>query len=236
VNALRVLPLLAFAAAAAVVVSGFGARFGAWNFGVGFQILRYGAYAGIAVAALSLIALLIPRIRAGHATTLAVALVVAFCAAAVPLYWMYQARSIPSINDITTDTANPPVFIAILPLRAGSRVSATYPGPATADVQRAGYPDIKPFIAPAAPAAAFEMALKTAREMGWEIVATDASSGRIEATATTPWFGFKDDVVVRVTRDGQGSRIDVRSLSRVGKGDLGANARRIRSYLAKMAA
>jgi uncharacterized protein (DUF1499 family) len=67
--------------------------------------------------------------------------------------------------------------------------------------------------------------------MGWEIVAADAAAGRIEATDTTFWFGFKDDVVIRVEADGAGSRIDVRSVSRVGVGDVGANARRIRAYL-----
>ncbi|MEX2241047.1 MAG: DUF1499 domain-containing protein [Burkholderiales bacterium] len=67
--------------------------------------------------------------------------------------------------------------------------------------------------------------------MGWEIVATDAAAGRIEATDTTFWFGFKDDVVIRVEGDGAGSRVDVRSVSRVGVGDVGANAKRIRAYL-----
>jgi uncharacterized protein (DUF1499 family) len=71
--------------------------------------------------------------------------------------------------------------------------------------------------------------------MGWELVASDSAAGRIEATATTPWFGFKDDVVVRVRPDGSGSRIDVRSVSRVGKSDVGANAKRIRTYLADIA-
>jgi uncharacterized protein (DUF1499 family) len=71
--------------------------------------------------------------------------------------------------------------------------------------------------------------------MGWEIAAADAPSGRIEATAKTPWFGFRDDVVIRVASVGAGSRIDVRSVSRVGRGDLGTNAKRIRAYLEKLA-
>ena len=71
--------------------------------------------------------------------------------------------------------------------------------------------------------------------MGWKIVAADSTAGRIEATATTPWFGFKDDVVVRVRPEGSGSRIDVRSVSRVGQSDVGTNARRIRAYLADLA-
>jgi uncharacterized protein (DUF1499 family) len=70
--------------------------------------------------------------------------------------------------------------------------------------------------------------------MGWEIVAADPAAGRIEATATTLWFGFKDDIVVRVSAAEQGSRIDVRSVSRVGRSDVGTNAKRIREYLAKL--
>jgi uncharacterized protein (DUF1499 family) len=81
------------------------------------------------------------------------------------------------------------------------------------------------------PNQAFDRALERAREMGWEIVDANPAHGRIEATATTFWFGFKDDVVVRVSADEAGSLIDVRSLSRVGRSDVGANARRIRCYL-----
>jgi uncharacterized protein (DUF1499 family) len=88
----------------------------------------------------------------------------------------------------------------------------------------------------APPAQAFDRALAAARAMSWEIVASDPAQGRIEATATTFWFGFKDDIVVRIAAEGAGSRLDVRSLSRIGKSDVGANARRIRDYLAKVKA
>jgi len=66
------------------------------------------------------------------------------------------------------------------------------------------------------------------------VVASDAAAGRIEATATTRWFGFKDDVIVRIRPEAAGSRVDVRSVSRVGRGDLGANAARVREFLAKL--
>jgi uncharacterized protein (DUF1499 family) len=87
-----------------------------------------------------------------------------------------------------------------------------------------------------APAQAFDRALSAARAFGWEIVASDPSQGRIEATATTYWFGFKDDVVIRITSQGSGSRVDVRSLSRIGESDVGMNAKRIRSYVSKLKA
>jgi uncharacterized protein (DUF1499 family) len=125
--------------------------------------------------------------------------------------------------------------VAILPLRAGAPNPAEYGGAEVAAQQRAGYPDIGPLILQTLPQQAFDRALAAARDMGWEIVATDPTSGRIEATATTFWFGFKDDVVVRVTPVGDGSRIDVRSVSRVGRSDVGSNAERIKAYLGRVA-
>ena len=87
-----------------------------------------------------------------------------------------------------------------------------------------------------APAVAFAKALAAARAEGWTIIASDPGSGRIEATATTPWFGFRDDVAVRIRPEGRGSRVDVRSVSRIGRGDLGANAKRVRAFAAAVAA
>ena len=97
--------------------------------------------------------------------------------------------------------------------------------------QRAAYPDVQPAILNVPPAQAFERALAAVHDMGWEVVKADATEGRIEATDTTFWFGFKDDVVIRVGPTDGGSRVDVRSLSRVGVGDAGTNAKRIRAYL-----
>lgn len=233
-KALRLLPWLALLAALAVAASGYGTKLGAWDYRMGFSILRYATYAGLAVAAIALVALIVPRARAGRVPALAIALVVALAAAALPLYWLQVARTLPPINDITTDLADPPEFVAILPVRASAPVSAAYPGKDTADAQRAGYPDIAPIDLPTPPQAAFERALAVARDMGWSIVATDLAAGRIEATATTAWFGFRDDVVIRVKAAGSGSRVDIRSLSRVGKSDLGTNAKRIRDFSARL--
>jgi uncharacterized protein (DUF1499 family) len=147
---------------------------------------------------------------------------------------MLQARRVPFIHDITTDAADPPAFVAVLPLRAGASNPAAYGGPEVAAAQARAYPDIAPRYLAAAPAGAFEQALAAARGMGWAIVAADPAAGRIEATATSRWLGFQDDVVVRIRPDGGGSRVDVRSASRVGKSDLGVNARRIREYLRRL--
>jgi hypothetical protein len=225
--------VLALAALVTVGASGFGARFGAWDFRVGFVLLRWGAWAGLVLFGLVIAALLVPRLRARRAAWLGVALATS-AVAALPLYWMQDARRLPPINDITTDTANPPEFKAVVPLRAGSPVPVEYPGEATAKQQLAAYPELRPALLASSAPAAFDAALATARRIGWDIVAIDPAAGRFEATATTPWFGFKDDIVVRVTPRESGSRVDVRSLSRVGRGDLGANARRIREYVAML--
>jgi uncharacterized protein (DUF1499 family) len=227
---------LAIVAALAVVASGFGARFGAWDYRAAFAILRWGAYAGLGIALFALLLLAIPATRPRGLVALSLAVAVGSVAGVVPLAWMQGARGIPPINDITTDPANPPMFVALLPLRAGATVPATYAGRATADLQRSAYPDIAPIIVADAPNAAFATAMAVARGMGWTIIAADALMGRIEAVATTPWFGFRDDIVVRVSPQGRGSRVDVRSVSRVGRGDLGANAKRVREFSAAMAA
>jgi uncharacterized protein (DUF1499 family) len=141
------------------------------------------------------------------------------------------AGGAPPIHDITTDTNDPPLFVDILPLRAGARNSAVYEGSRIAALQHAAYPDIAPVDLAITPAAAFAKALATANAMGWALVATDSSTGRIEATATTRVFRFRDDVVIRIRpRDG-GSRLDIRSVSRLGGSDLGKNASRIREFL-----
>jgi uncharacterized protein (DUF1499 family) len=183
---------------------------------------------------LALVALAIPSVRRGWARLLAGALVIGIAVAFVPWQWQQRAQSVPRIHDITTDTSNPPQFVAVLPLRAGAPNTATYGGKEIADLQQKAYPDIQPLMVSAPPGVAFGWAKDAAESMGWQIVAADAGAGRIEATATTLWFGFKDDIVVRVAPADQGSRIDVRSVSRVGRSDIGTNAKRIREYLAKL--
>ncbi len=122
----------------------------------------------------------------------------------------------------------------MLPLRQGAPNSVDYAGPKIAALQQQAYPDITPLMLPIPRREGFDRCLITADAMGWEIVAQIPMEGRIEATATTPFFGFKDDVVVRVSTAGTGSRVDVRSVSRVGRSDLGTNAKRIREFLGRL--
>lgn len=225
--------LLAVVLGVVVVLSGFGSRWGWWGFPTGFTLLRWAAYGGIAVGVLSLIALF--RTRPGaprRGMRLAVfALGVSLLVFGVPFLLQQQAQRVPPIHDITTDTENPPEFVAVEPLRAEAPNSVEYGGQEVAAQQREAYPEIQPLMLDLPPEQAFQHALNAARGMDWEIVAADSAEGRIEATDELFWFGFKDDVVVRLAPADGGTTIDVRSKSRVGRGDLGVNARRVRNYL-----
>jgi hypothetical protein len=152
-------------------------------------------------------------------------------AAAAPAFVLFHVKRLPPIHDISTDTQDPPAFKAVLARRKPLDNPASYEGPALAAAQRSAYPDVLPKVLESPEEQAFERALQAAKDMGWEIVAADPANGLIEATATTFFFGFKDDVVVRVRPEEGMSRVDVRSASRAGRSDLGANARRIRAYL-----
>ncbi len=142
----------------------------------------------------------------------------------------------PPIHDISTDTASPPEFVAVVELRGPTDNPPEYAGDESARLQLEAYPDIETIVLLDPQSFVFDTALEVAEDMGWEIVASNASEGRIEATATTPWVGFKDDVVIRVRADGPETRVDVRSKSRVGRGDMGVNAKRIRAFRDRLVA
>jgi uncharacterized protein (DUF1499 family) len=227
---------LALLAGLAVVLAGLGSRWGWWDFRTGFSVMKWGGFGCLAAAAVSLVGSILARpgiSRRGFILGLS-GLVLSSVVAGVLLQWMWTAKHVPPIHDITTDTENPPAFVAILPLRAGAANPAVYGGPEIAAQQREGYPKLGPAVLDVPSDQAFGRALEAARAMGWEIVASNPADGRIEATDTTFWFGFKDDVVVRITPTGAGSRIDVRSVSRVGRSDVGTNAKRIQKYLEKV--
>jgi uncharacterized protein (DUF1499 family) len=225
----------------ALAAAPLGWRGGWWHLRISFDLLMLGAALAVLGAVLAAIALLFLRRGLGrlHLALLAAAFLLGAAFVVLPLkLWLGHA---PGIHDITTDTVNPPAFLATLPARRAEQgASEVYGGAAVAAAQRAAYPDIAPLIVPLAPAPAFDLALATARAMPrWTIVATTppgsgGEAGRIEASAASFWFGFVDDVVIRVAPEGVGSRIDIRSLSRQGRGDLGVNAARVRAYLAAL--
>ena len=150
---------------------------------------------------------------------------------------MLAAGNVPPIHDITTDTLNPPEFVAIAPLRANSPngykygTSQAWPVEKLASVTREAYPALKSIESALTVSNAVERAEAVLEAMDIELVAVDIGAGLIEGTATTFWFGFKDDVVIRVVAKGKGSKIDLRSMSRVGQSDIGANAARILEFV-----
>jgi uncharacterized protein (DUF1499 family) len=226
---------LAVASALVFLAAPVGYRLGILPLRVALlTVLRWGAYGGIAATVVSLVGLVVTLARpkaVRRGTLLATIGVLVGVLLIGTLARFRLGPPKPPIHDITTDTQDPPEYVAVLPLRENVPNTTVYGGDKIASQQRDAYPDLQPLMLNMPGPAAFEHALATVREMGWDLVAADGASGRIEATDTTFWFGFKDDVVIRLRRADGGSRVDVRSLSRVGVGDVGTNAKRIRTYL-----
>jgi uncharacterized protein (DUF1499 family) len=222
--------VLGIVSAAAVLLAGSGYRFQILTLGQGLQTIRWsatGALGGAVIAVISLVVLLTAGAKRGLSVA-ALALMVNAIVAGPPAYMYQQAQSLPRIHDVSTDTKDPPHFVAVAPLRKDARNSVDYK-PETAAEQKHGYPDIIPIVLDVPPAQAFQRAERAAHEMGWEIVADSPGDLRIEATDTTRLFGFKDDIVIRIRPGPKGSVVDVRSLSRVGGSDFGVNAKRVRT-------
>ena len=217
--------VVALVALAMLALSGPGLRFGLFDYRAGLTLFRVSAYVGIAAMVLGVVVLALPAARKRGIVLPLVALLLGAVAFGVPFNFQQAASSVPRINDITTDMENPPQYMT---------TARAYPGDEFARLQRAAYPDIAPVSLPMPPREAFERAVRAAEAMGWEVVGRDAAAGVLEAVDTTKWFGFKDDIAVRVSAAGNGSRIDVRSKSRVGRNDIGTNARRIRAYVERL--
>lgn len=228
---------LALASALAGLLSGAGSRWGLWDFHTGFTVLLWAAYGGLIAAIVSLIAIVVTVAgkRMKHELVWAV---LGFCLGTVvvviPLSWSRAAKAAPSISDITTDTVHPPKFVKILPLRRGAPNPSEYGGPVVAQSQIQAYPDILPLVFDGPPDKVFDKALAVARGMGWRIIDAERKEGRIEAVASTFWFHFEDDIVIRIEKSRHRTRLDIRSVSRVGKNDMGTNAERIRKFLRAM--
>ncbi len=153
---------------------------------------------------------------------------------AIPIVpFLHLGLSSPPIHDITTDTVNPPVFVSLLAEREATNApnSAEYDF-GIVEQQKSGYPDLGPIVLDVPAADAFTRVVETVNDMGWRLAAAVPEEGRVEAVDVTFWSGFVDDIVIRVTPAGDSqSRIDVRSLSRVGGSDVGKNAARIYEFL-----
>lgn len=231
--------IVAILASLMFLLSGYGYQWGWWELGLAFRRLIPGAALGAVLGLILLIIYAIKRRKSGKSYKGAwmVYASVILCLGVLGNfgYWYLEIqKGYPPIHDITTDTENPPEFEAIVPLRADAPNQTAYGGQEIADAQKAFYDGLETMRLDIAPAEAYEKALRAARQMPWEIVAESKEDLRIEAFHKLPWFGFIDDVVIRVDTTDNGSKIDVRSVSRVGRGDLGVNADRIKDYLAKI--
>jgi len=232
-----------------VAVAGPLSRFAVVGFEAALLVLVAGVVAMLVGTLLAIVGFLVGMAKGSAVPKVpaVIGIIVALGVLGYLLTWLRAGTGVPPIHEISTDLASPPPFVAITPIRqqTGAANSAEYvaeiPGRGgktnVPEAQRKAYPDIQPAIlAGVAPAEAFARAEAAVKALGWEVVAAVPAEGRIEATDTTRFFGFKDDVVIRLRAEGGGTRIDVRSKSRVGVGDVGANAARVRAFLASVKA
>lgn len=239
-------------------LAALGVKFGlwGWRFGLGTLIVEWGPrilIGALALGAVALIAALIRSPRRGAA-----AAVVALAIPAIGLAYLYQVRArsqdVPPIHDVSTNAEEPPQYSQrVMSLRAAAGANPVHPlttplgemeayqsprfedraSRTVAELGRQAYPELETLAVQADRSRLFEALVAEARERGWTIHTSDPGAGRLEATAETFWFGFKDDVAVRM-RSAQAPGtwlVDARSTSRVGLGDMGANAARLTDYL-----
>jgi hypothetical protein len=236
----RAAVLLGIGAVLAALVSALGSAAGTWGFGTGLKALRYLFFAAAAGGLLGLIGLVLARRRAKLMLANLLALVVALGFVLYLGNLVRIAKSVPAIHDVATDLDDLPQF-ARLKVRADNlenvpdegkpELKALAPEERWKAIHRAHYGDLRTVRLAAPPAEAARRAAALARERGWEVAV--AEGDRVEATHTSTFFRFKDDVVVRIRpAPGGGSHIDMRSISRVGGSDVGMNARRVRAFLA----
>lgn len=222
--------LISLIAVLLVALAGPLYKFGVIDLATAFTGFKFGVFAGIAALILLAIQLLFKRNTASIGSAL-ISAVLAITAIAIPLSMMNTAKNVPPIHDISTDLVNPPAFVAIAPLRADAPNPAAYDGIETAEQQRIGYPDLQTLRYDQTQPELIAATKQAIENLGWELVNIDADKGIVEATDTTAWFGFKDDVVVRVTDNENERLVDIRSKSRVGGSDLGKNAARVHKLI-----
>lgn len=230
--------VLACAGLAGALASGLGTRAGLWEFRSGFTILRWAAYAAAAAALLAALGLLSRKFAgdSGWEPRGLAALLLGVAVFAIPYCTVREFRKLPTVADATTNVDDPPAFVALVALREQTAQNPlAYRREEAASLQAQYFPDLKTIETDKTPAEVIAAARAAAEEMNLEIVAAEPAAGRLEATDTSFWFGFKDDLVLRARRrpDG-GTLIDIRSASRVGRLDGGVNAKRVRELLHKL--
>jgi len=240
-NVALVVALVCVGSAALMV---FGSLLGLWEPIVGFMAHRnYHNLLGYVVVVVSVLALVTSftikqdsRAKGKGILTSTIALLLGLAILSPSIIGLViEPVKYPPIHDITTDTQSPPQFEFLTDSRKGARNTLVYGGEEIAAQQRQAFPNIQPIASDLSVEAAYQKALTVAKAMGWTIVAQDPKALRFESTATTPFFNFADDIVILVSRLEQGSRIDLRSVSRIGIGDDGVNAKRIQEFSQRFA-
>ncbi len=219
-------------AVALPLLGALGTHFGIWNFKAGLGVWVIGLLIGVISLIGGVVAgfVVLRRNRSADRTGVFVGTALAAVMVVFLGVQFAGAGAVPPIHDITTDMTDPPSFDAVVVKLRGEGPdinTLVYDAQKLPPLQSAAYPMVVPLDAAASPSAAFDAAVAALNGLGFEVVNADRDALRVEAVATSRWFGFKDDVVVRIRANGSGARIDVRSVSRVGKGDAGANAKRI---------
>lgn len=228
----------AVVAAVLLPLGALGTRIGVWSFGTGFLLLAAAsvlAAIGVVTGIAGMIAAWRRRLGADKPGVLLGTALSAVILAVMGLQF-YTASTVPAIHNISTDVLDPPAFEAVLALRGPDANPLEFDAETIAPLQQRAYPWVRPLELALPPEQALTRAVDVLDDLGLEIVGVDREGRQVEAVATTFWFGFKDDVVVRVRPTATGSVVDVRSVSRVGVSDLGANARRIGRILDAMSA
>lgn len=236
--------ILSIGGLAAALIAAVGTGQGAWHFRTGFTILRWAFYAAIAGGTVAVAAMVLShraRVR-GLRTRNVLALAVALLFVGYLGMHIQTARSVPAIHDVTTDLEDVPQFRALrvrednlenIPGEDRPDLAGMEPEERWKALHREGYPDVKPVRVPWTVQETIGKAQALADKRGWEVAHVDPARGTLEATDTTRFFRFKDDVVMRARKDpeGKGTIVDMRSISRVGGSDVGMNAKRVREFL-----
>jgi len=236
------------------IIAALGAKFGVWDWRFGLGTLSRGiglkmlaATLGLGVLSVIAAALITPRkgLWIGG-----LAAIIALAGIAKGAATQKTVASLPFIHDVSTDTQNPPQFSGVI-LAERAKVEGVntleyigkkaptgegQPPELVSALQTKAYPNVRPLVVGGKPDVVFGEALSLVKSMGWTLKDSNLEAGTIEATAETFWYGFKDDVVIRIQpAEGGGSIVDLRSVSRVGMSDIGANAARVTSFLEKLA-
>jgi uncharacterized protein (DUF1499 family) len=219
-------------------VGALGTRLGLWSFQIGLLLLASGTLLAALAVVLGLVALVVVvrKGRIADRPLLTIGLIVGAAIVGLMGVQMSAARSVPPIHNISTDMVDPPSFDVVITLREPTSNPLEYDSEKLAPQQTAAYPNVKTLVTERDANASFDRAMEVLSGMGLEIVNTDREAGRIEATATSFWFGFKDDLVVRIRPSPSGSIVDLRSVSRVGQSDIGMNAKRIEEFITRFSA